>query len=72
MFTSFDTIVDTVSGAQNKFVETFVTDKKLQTELVKLTAAQATFAKGSYQTSLSIAQTVYKTVSDTLQAKKGA
>jgi hypothetical protein len=72
MFTSFDTIIDTVQGAQTKFVETYVTDKKLQAEMVKLAEAQAKFAKGSYQTSLSIAQAVFKNASDVVYAKKGA
>ena len=71
MFT-FDSIVDTVAGAQTKFVETYVTDKKIQAELVKLTEAQAKFAKNSYQTSLSLAQLVFKGASDTVYAKKGA
>jgi hypothetical protein len=71
MFTSFDTIIDTVTGAQTKFVETYVTDKKLQAEMLKLTEAQAKFAKGSYQTTLSIAQAVYKNATDTVYAKKG-
>jgi hypothetical protein len=71
MFTSFDTIIDTVQGAQTKFVETYVTDKKLQAEMLKLTEAQAKFAKGSYQTTLSIAQAVYKNATDTVYAKKG-
>ena len=70
MFT-FDSIVDTVQGAQTKFVETYVTDKKLQAEMLKLTEAQAKFAKGSYQTTLSIAQAVYKNATDTVYAKKG-
>jgi hypothetical protein len=69
MFTSFDTIIDTVQGVQTKFVETYVTDKKIQAELVKLTAAQAKFAKNSYQTSLSVAQAVYKSATE-LVAKK--
>jgi len=72
MFTSFDTIVDTVKGAQTKFVETYVTDKSLKAESVKLIEAQAAFAKNSYQTSLSLAQLVFKGVSDTVYAKKGA
>jgi hypothetical protein len=71
MFT-FDSIVDTVAGAQTKFVETYVTDKTLKTELVKLTEAQAKFAKGSYQTTLTIAQAAFKNVGDTVYAKKGA
>jgi hypothetical protein len=72
MFTSFDTIIDTVQGAQTKLVETYVTDKKLQAEMLKLTEAQAKFAKGSYQTTLSIAQAVYKNATDSVYAKKGA
>ena len=72
MFTSFETIVDTVQGAQTKFVETYVTDKKIQAELVKLSEAQANFAKGSYKTSLSLAQLVFKGVNDTVYSKKGA
>jgi hypothetical protein len=72
MFTSFDTIIDTVQGAQTKFVETYVTDKKLQAEMVKLAEAQAKFAKGSYQTTLSIAQAVFKNAGDAVYAKKGA
>ena len=67
MFTSFDTIVDTITGAQTKFVETYVTDKKIQAELVKLTEAHAKFAKGSYQTTLSIAEAVFKTTNDVVQ-----
>jgi hypothetical protein len=71
MFTSFETIIDTVQGVQKSFVETYVKDKTIQTELVKLTEAQAKFAKGSYQTSLSLAQAVYKTATEAVQAKKG-
>jgi hypothetical protein len=67
MFTSFDTIVDTITGAQTKFVETYVTDKKIQAEVVKLVDAQAKFAKGSYQTTLSIAEAVFKTTNDVVQ-----
>ena len=72
MFTSFDTIVDTIQSAQKSFVETYVTDKKIQAELVKLTEANAKFVKGSYQTSLSLAQLVFKGAADTVYAKKGA
>ena len=72
MFTSFETIIDTVQGAQKSFVETYVKDKTIQTELIKLTEAQAKFAKGSYQTSLSLAQAVYKTATEAVQTKKAA
>jgi hypothetical protein len=69
---NIETIIDTVQGAQKSFVETYVSDKKVQAELVKLTEAQAKFAKGSYQTSLTLAQAVFKNVNDTVYAKKGA
>jgi hypothetical protein len=69
---SFDSIVDTVQGAQTKFVETYGTDKKLHAEMIKLADAQAKFAKGSYQTTLSIAQAVVKNTGDVVYAKKGA
>ena len=71
MFT-FDSIVDTVKGVQTKLVETYVTDKKLQSESVKLIDAQAAFAKNSYQTTLNLAQLVFKNASDTVYTKKGA
>jgi uncharacterized protein YlbG (UPF0298 family) len=60
MFTSFDTIIDTVQGAQTKFVETYVTDKKIQAELVKLTEAQAKFAKAVFKTTSDAVQTQVK------------
>ena len=69
---NIETIIDTVQGAQKSFVETYVSDKKVQAELVKLTEAQAKFAKGSYQTSLTLAQAVFKNVNDAVYAKKGA
>ena len=70
MFT-FESIIDAVTGAQTKFVETIVTDKKVKAEVTKVIEAQAKFAKGSYQTSLSLAQAVYKTATEAVQAKKG-
>lgn len=57
---SFDSMVDTVSGAQAKFVETFVVDKKIQTELVKLVEAQAKFTKTTYKNSLEAAENAVK------------
>ena len=71
MFT-FESVVDNVKGAQSKLVETYVTDKKIQTEMVKLVEAHADFAKNSYQTILSLAQLALKGFSDTVYSKKGA
>ncbi len=64
---SFDSIVDTVSGAQTKFVETFVVDKKVQAEVVKLVEAQAKFTKTTYKNSLEAAETAAKYFTDAVK-----
>jgi len=71
MFT-FESIVDTTKGAQTKFVETYVTDKKVQAEMVKLIEAQAAFTKTTYKNTLDLAQTAAKNFSDVVYSKKGA
>jgi hypothetical protein len=71
MFT-FDSIVDTVTGAQTKFVETYVTDKKVKTEVVNLIEAQATFTKTTYNNSLEVAQSAVKNFNELVYSKKGA
>ena len=71
MFT-FESIVDTTKGAQTKFVETYVTDKKVQAEMVKLIEAQAAFTKTTYKNTLDLAQTAVKNFSDVVYSKKGA
>jgi hypothetical protein len=71
MFT-FESIIDTVTGAQTKFVETLVTDKKVKAEVVKLIEAQAAFTKTTYTNSLEIAQTAMKNLNEIVYAKKGA
>jgi len=68
MFT-FDSIIDTVTGAQTKFVETYVTDKKVQAEVTKLIEAQAAFTKTTYNNSLEIAQTAMKNLNDIVYKK---
>jgi hypothetical protein len=67
MFT-FDSIIDTVTGAQKTFVETFVTDKKVQAEVVKLVDAQAKFAKTTYKNTLELAETAVKNFNDSVKA----
>ena len=59
MFT-FESIIDTVKGAQTKFVETYVTDKKVQAEVTKLIDAQAAFTKITYTNTLELAQSAVK------------
>jgi len=68
MFT-FDFIIDSVQGAKKIFVNTFVTDKKFQAELIKLVDAQTAFAKGQVQTTLSIAEAFVKNASDAVYKK---
>jgi hypothetical protein len=71
MFT-FESIIDTVTGAQNKFVETYVTDKTTQKNLVKLLDSQATFTKTTYNNTLELAQTAVKNFNDVVYKKVGA
>jgi len=65
---NFDSIIDTVAGAQTKFVETFVTDKKVQTELVKLVEAQSKFTKTAYKTTLEATETAVKQFNETVKS----
>ena len=71
MFT-FDSIIDTVKGAQTKFVETYVTDKKVQAEVTKLIDAQAAFTKTTYNNTLELAQSAVKNFNDAVYKKVGA
>ena len=66
MFT-FDSIIDTVQGNQKSFVETYVTDKKVQSELVKLIEAQSKFAKTSYKNTLEVAETAVKNFNESVK-----
>lgn len=68
MFT-FDSIIDTVTGAQTKFVETYVTDKKVKAEVTNLIQAQAAFTKTTYNNSLELAQTAMKNLNDAVYKK---
>jgi len=65
---NFDSVIDTVSGTQKSFVETYVTDKKTQAEVVKLVEAQAKFAKTSYKNTLELAETAVKNFNDSVKA----
>ena len=71
MFT-FESIIDTVTGAQTKFVETYVTDKKVKAEIVKVIDAQAAFTKTTYNNTLDLAQSAVKNFNELVYSKKGA
>ena len=68
MFT-FESIIDTVKGAQTKFVETYVTDKKVQVEVTKLIDAQAAFTKTTYTNTLELAQSAVKNFNELVYKK---
>lgn len=63
MFTP-DAIIDSIQNGKKQIVNTFVTDKKFQAELIKLVDAQTSFVKGQVKTSLDIAQAIAKNASD--------
>ena len=68
MFT-FESIIDTVTGAQTKFVETYVTDKKVKAEVTKLIEAQAAFTKTTYTNTLELAQSAVKNFNELVYKK---
>ena len=63
MFTS-DTIIDSIQNGKKQIVNTFVQDDKFKAELIKLVDAQTEFAKGSFKSSLAIAQALIKNATD--------
>jgi hypothetical protein len=67
MFT-FDSVIDTVSGAQKSFIETFVVDKKIQADVVKLVDSQAKFAKTTYKNTLELVETAVHNFNDSVKA----
>jgi hypothetical protein len=70
MFITPDKIIDQIQSSKKQIVNTFVQDEKFKAELIKLIDAQATFAKGSVQSSLDIMQAFMKNGS-TAFYKKG-
>jgi len=68
MFT-FESIIDTVTGAQTKFVQTYVTDKKVKAEVTKLIDAQAAFTKTTYTNTLELAQSAVKNFNELVYKK---
>ena len=71
MFT-FESIIDTVTGAQTKFVDTYITDKKVKAEVTKLIEAQAAFTKTTYTNTLELAQSAVKNFNELVYSKKAA
>lgn len=59
MFTTHETIIDTIQTGKKQIVNTFVTDAKFKEELIKLIDSQTEFAKGSVKSSLAIAEAMF-------------
>ena len=64
----FNQVIDAIQSGKKQFVETFVQDAKFKAELIKLIDAQATFAKGQVETTLSIAEAFAKNAKETTEA----
>ena len=68
MFTTHETIIDTIQTGKKQIVNTFVTDVKFRGELIKLIDAQTEFAKGSVKSSLAIAEAMLSHVQNNMKA----
>jgi len=69
---NFESIIDTIKGAQTSLVETYVTDKTTQKNLVKLLDSQASFAKTTYKNSVELVETAVKNFNELYSKKAGA
>jgi hypothetical protein len=63
----FNQVIDTVQNGKKQFVNTFVTDKKFQAELIKLVDAQTEFTKSQVQSTLNIAEALAKNAKETTE-----
>lgn len=63
----FNQVIDAIQDGKKQVVNTFVTDKKFQAELIKLIDAQTACAKGQVQSTLSIAEALAKNAKETTE-----
>jgi hypothetical protein len=66
----FNQAIDAVQSGKKTIVNTFVTDKEIQSKLVTLIEAQTKFYQGWVDTTLTLAQTLVSSAKPT--AYKGA
>ena len=64
----FNQVINAIQNGKKQIVNTFVQDKKFQAELIKLIEAQAEFAKGQVQSTLSIAEALAKNAQATTKS----
>ena len=69
----FNQAIDAVQTGKKTIVNTFVTDKEIQSKLVTLIEAQTEFYQGWVDTTLTLAQTLVSSTKDTVSktARKG-
>ena len=63
----FNQVIDAIQNSKKQVVNTFVTDKKFQAELIKLVDAQTEFTKSQVQSTLSIAEALAKNAKETTE-----
>jgi len=66
----FNQAIDTIQAGKKTIVNTFVTDKEIQKELVNLIEAQTKLYQGWVDTTLTLAQTLVASAKDSVY--KGA
>ena len=69
-FKMFNQTIDAIQSGKKSIVNTFVTDKEIQSKLVTLIEAQTKFYQGWVDTTLTLAQTLVSSAKDTVY--KGA
>ena len=69
-FTMFNQTIDAIQSGKKSIVNTFVTDKEIQSKLVTLIEAQTKFYQGWVDTTLSLAETLVSSAKNTVY--KGA
>jgi hypothetical protein len=62
----FNQAIDAIQSGKKTIVNTFVTDKEIQSKLVTLIEAQTEFYQGWVDTTLTLAQTLVSSTKDTV------
>jgi hypothetical protein len=66
----FNQTIDAIQAGKKTVVNTFVTDKEVQTKLITLIEAQTKFYQGWVDTTLTLAQTLVANAKDSVQKGK--
>jgi hypothetical protein len=66
----FNQTIDAIQAGKKTIVNTFVTDKEVQTKLITLIEAQTKFYQGWVDTTLTLAQTLIANTKDSVHKGK--